>query len=183
MKTALLIIDLQNDYFKGGSMELMNPEKAGENARLLLDRFRSEGKPVVHIQHIATKPDATFFLPDTRGAEIHSLVSPENGEKIVVKHFPNSFRETELLEFLKSQQITQLVVSGMMTHMCVDATVRAAHDLGFAIRLVGDACATKELEISGTKVKASDVHHAFLAALNHTYCSVFTTELLLNTTL
>lgn len=181
MKTALLIIDLQNDYFTGGSMELVGSEKAGENAQIILERFRSEGKRVIHIQHIATRPDATFFLPDTKGAEIHSLVQPMNDEKIIVKHFPNSFRETELFDYLKDEGIDHLVVSGMMTHMCVDATVRAARDLGFEIELIADACATRDLEIEGKKVKAADVHHAFLAAMNHTYARVITTEQFLNT--
>jgi nicotinamidase-related amidase len=176
MKTALLIIDLQNDYFTGGSMELTEPEKAGGKAQQLLEHFRKTGQPVVHIQHIATKPGATFFLPDTEGAEIHQLVKPEPDEKIITKHFPNSFLKTGLLEYLNAEGITDLVISGMMTHMCIDATTRAAKDSGFNLTLIGDACATRDLEINGINVKAKDVHHAFLAALQGTYAKVMSLD-------
>ena len=176
INTALLIIDIQNDYFKNGSNTLAGAEEAGLNAKLILEHFRSKGQPVIHIQHIAANPNATFFLPNTIGAEIHKNVKPINGEKVIIKHFPNSFRETELLEYLKKNNITDLVVCGMMTHMCVDATVRAAKDLGFNITLISDACATKNLEINGQIVKSPDVHNAFLAALNLSYASVINTS-------
>jgi len=176
MKTSLLLIDIQNDYFDGGTMTLVNADKASENAKLILEKFRKLGLPVIHIRHIATKPDATFFLPDTYGSEIHKNVLPIENEKVIIKHYPNSFRETGLLESLKETEITGLVICGMMTHMCVDATVRAAKDFGFNCTLVGDACATKELEINGEKVKAADVHNAFLAALKSTYATIISTN-------
>ena len=176
MKTSLLLIDIQNDYFDGGTMTLVNADKAREKAKLILEKFRKLGLPVIHIRHIATKPDATFFLPDTYGSEIHKNVLPIENEKVIIKHYPNSFRETGLLESLKETEITGLVICGMMTHMCVDATVRAAKDFGFNCTLVGDACATKELEINGEKVKAADVHNAFLAALKSTYATIISTN-------
>jgi nicotinamidase-related amidase len=76
MKTALLLIDIQNDYFEGGTMTLVNADHASENAKLLLENFRNKNLPIIHIQHIATKPGATFFLPDTAGVEIHKNVRP-----------------------------------------------------------------------------------------------------------
>jgi len=176
MKQALLLIDLQNDYFEGGTMTLVNSDKASENAKRLLDKFRKENLPVIHIQHIATRPDATFFLSDTFGAEIHKNVQPTVDEKVIIKHFPNSFRETELLGYLKEKEITDLIICGMMTHMCIDATTRAAKDFEYNCTLVGDACTTRNLEINGEKVKATDVHNAFLAALNSTYAAVTTTR-------
>jgi nicotinamidase-related amidase len=172
MDTALLLIDIQNDYFKGGTMELADPEKAACNAGLILEKFRKNNLPIVHIRHIATKPTATFFLPNTKGAEIHASVTPEANEKVIVKHYPNSFRETELLDFLKGKSISTLVVCGMMTHMCIDATVRAAKDFGFNCIVIDDACATKDLEIHGERVSARDVHIAFLSALDGTYAEV-----------
>lgn len=180
MNTALIIIDIQNDYFEGGTAQLVNPDKASRNAKLLLEQFRKENLPIIHIQHIATRPNATFFIPDTKGAEIHNDVRPTVSEKIIVKHYPNSFRETNLLEYLKSKDITDLVFCGMQTHMCVDATTRAAKDLGFNCVVIGDACATKDLEVNGVKVKADDVQTAFLSALNYFYSSVMTTEQYLN---
>ncbi|MDD5185559.1 MAG: cysteine hydrolase family protein [Paludibacter sp.] len=172
--TALLLIDLQNDYFEGGTMTLVNADAAVRNARLVLEKFRMEGIPVIHVQHIAKSPDATFFLPDTVGAQINKSVQPATMEKLIVKHFPNSFRETGLSDYLKEKEINTLVICGMMTHMCIDATTRAAKDLGFTCILLGDACATKDLKINEEKIKASDVHNSFLAALNTTYAQVLT---------
>ena len=176
MKTALIVIDVQNDYFDKGTMTLVGSDKASENTRLILDRFRADSLPIIHIQHIATSPTATFFLPKTKGAEIHDNVKPSGQEKVIVKHYPNSFRETELLDYLKGKNISDLVICGMMTHMCVDATVRVAKDFGFNIVLIGDACATKDQEINGQKVKAEEVQKSFLAALNYYYATVETTQ-------
>ena len=176
MKRALIIIDIQNDYFQGGKAELADPDKASSNAKLLLEYFREKNLPVVHIQHIVNRPDATFFIPDTKGAEIHNEVKPKESEQIIIKHYPNSFRETNLLEYLKSNNITDLVICGMQTHMCVDATTRAAKDFGFNCIVIGDACATKCLEINSVKVNAVDVQTSFLSALNYFYSTVMTTE-------
>ena len=100
MKTALLVIDIQNDYFPGGKMELVNPLEAAQKAYTILQCFREHGGYHVHIQHISKKPDATFFIPGDRGTDIHDSVAHFEGEPIVYKHFPNSFRETNLLDSL-----------------------------------------------------------------------------------
>lgn len=176
MNSALILIDIQNDYFDNGSMTLVGSEKASENARLLLQEFRANKLPIIHIQHIATKASATFFLPNTIGAEIHNNVKPLSSEKVIIKHYPNSFKETELLNYLKNINVTNLVICGMMTHMCIDATARAAKDFEFNVLVIGDACATKDLEILGKTVKAEEVQKSFLAALNSYYATVVTTE-------
>ncbi|UWX62312.1 cysteine hydrolase [Chryseobacterium oranimense] len=176
MKQVLLLIDIQNDYFPNGKMELTNSISAGENAKKVLQKFRDNNDFIIHIQHIATRPDAAFFLPDTYGSEIHPLVEPENDEKIIIKHFPNSFQQTELLEYLQKNNIQKLIIAGMMTHMCVESTARAAKDLGFIIEIVGDACATKDLEINNRTVKAEDVQTAFLSALSYYYSDITETS-------
>ena len=109
MKSALLLIDIQNDYFEDGKMPLVGSSEAGDNAKLLLKNFRKRNLPVVHIQHISTRSEANFFLPDTVGSHIHDKVKPLQGEKVIIKHYPNSFRETELLEHLSSLQISDVV--------------------------------------------------------------------------
>jgi len=181
-KTALILIDIQNDYFDKGTMTLVGSDIASQHAKLILERFRADNLPIIHIQHIAAGPTATFFLPNTKGAEIHDNVKPLEREKVIIKHYPNSFQETELLDYLKSKGITDLVICGMMTHMCVDATTRAAKDFGFNIVLIGDACATKDQEINGQIVKAEEVQKSFLAALNYYYATVCTTQQYLDKT-
>ncbi len=175
MTTGLLLIDLQNDYFPGGPMELVGAETAVANARRLLDLFREQQRPIIHVQHLSLRPGAGFFLPGTPGAEIHPLVAPAEGESLVQKHFPNSFRDTNLLALLKEQGIERLVICGAMSHMCIDATTRAAFDLGFACTLAHDACATRDLEFDGTKAPAAQVHAAYMAALAAVYAQVLPT--------
>jgi len=165
MKTALLLIDIQNDYFPGGKFPLVNPLDAAKNAYELLQCFREHGGYHVHIQHISLKPDATFFIRGDSGSDIHDSVAHFEGEPIVYKHYPNSFRETNLLDMLKERGIERVVITGMMTHMCVDATVRAAADLGFQVWVAEDACATRDLKYGETTIPAEHVHKAFLAAL------------------
>jgi nicotinamidase-related amidase len=165
MKTALILIDIQNDYFPGGRMELDGSPEAAAQARLLLDLFRRQAWPTVHIRHLSIRPGATFFLPGTDGAEMHASVAPLPGETVIEKHFPNSFRETNLLEHLKQTGAERLLIAGSMTHMCVDATVRAAADLGYPVWLAADACATRLLTYGETSVPAAHVQAAFLAAL------------------
>ena len=165
MKTALLIIDIQKDYFEGGKYPLVNPLDAAKNAYVLLQCFREHGGRHIHIQHISLKPDAAFFIKGDSGSDIHDAVAHFEGEPIVYKHYPNSFRETNLLEILKEWGTERIVITGMMTHMCVDATARAAADFGFLVIVAEDACATRDLEHDGTKIPAELVHKSFLAAL------------------
>ncbi len=165
MKTALIIIDVQKDYFPGGKYPLVNPLEAAQKAYMLLQCFREHGGHHVHIQHIATKPDATFFISGDRGTDIHDSVAHFEGEPIVYKHSPNSFLNTNLLELLKSWEVERVIICGMMTHMCVDATARAASDFGFQVIVAEDACATRDLKYGDTTIPADHVHKAFLAAL------------------
>lgn len=174
MRTGLLLVDLQNDYFPGGKMELLGSLEACQKARSLLEHFRKTDLPIFHVQHISIRPGATFFLPGTEGGKIHSALQPVAGEEVFQKHFPNSFRETRLLETLRKQAVDDLVIAGAMSHLCVDATVRAACDLGFSCTVIEDACATKDLEFRGSLVPAAHVHGAFMAALHAAYAKVMT---------
>lgn len=140
---ALLLIDIQNDYFKGGHFPLAGMEKATRNAQKILADFRAQGLPVIHIKHIAEGDTAAFFKPDTVGSEIHPLVAPAVGETVLIKHFPNSFRETGLDAKLKSLGVTTIHVAGAQTNMCVDTTTRAGFDLGYRMVIHESACAAR----------------------------------------
>lgn len=176
MTRALILIDIQNDYFSGGAMALEGMEAAAANARLALDAFRDRGLPLVHIQHLSVRPGATFFVPNTPGAEISAAVKPAAGEPLVQKNFPNAFRNTGLLETLRERGITEVYITGAMSHMCVDATTRAAFDLGFACTVLEDACATRALTFKGAAIPAAQVHAAFMAALAVPYAKVLSTR-------
>ena len=180
MKKALVIIDVQNDYFAGGAMELEEMEAAADNCRRLLEAFRSRQLPLIHVQHIAAREGATFFIPGTPGCDIHQSVTPLENEKTIRKHYPNAFRETGLDEILRGEDIEELVICGAMSHMCIDTSVRAAFDLGYRCTVIADACATRDLEYGGHRVAAADVQAAFMAALSAPFAAISLTEELLN---
>lgn len=171
-KTALLIVDIQNDYFPGGRFEQEGVEAAADNTVQVLEHFRKKHMPLFHIRHESLEEEPGFFIPDTSGAEIHQSVFPEEGENVIVKNFPNSFIETGLEKSLKDSEIERVVIVGMMTLMCVDATARAAKDLGFDVVVLDDCCAARDLEFGDTAIPAKQVHGAFLAALQMGYAEV-----------
>jgi nicotinamidase-related amidase len=176
MSTALILIDIQKDYFPGGRMELAGSvEAAGAAARLLVE-FRKASWPIIHIQHIAVQPAATFFVPGTTGLDIYPSVTPLADEPIITKHYPNSFRDTDLLEKIRCAGVDSILFCGMMTSMCVDATVRAAFDLGFTCTIAHDACAAPNLTFNGEIIPAHQVHGSFLAALGAVYSKIRTTD-------
>ena len=175
---ALVLIDIQKDYFPGGKMELVGSEEAGKQAGRLLAAFRAKKAPVFHVQHISTHSGATFFLPDTHGVDFHASVLPLEGETVVTKHAPNAFHGTTLLRQLRETGADTLVFAGMMTHMCIDTTVRAAFDLGFTCQIAHNACATRDLAFGGKTVPADDVQAAYMAALSWIFAKVENTETL-----
>lgn len=175
MTKALLLIDIQNDYLEGGNMQLVGMDRAAANAAELLRSAREQGIARFHVQHLSLRPDAAFFVPQTPGAEIHASVAPVSDEAVVQKHFPNAFRDTALHQWLKETAVDELLICGAMTHMCIDATTRAAFDLGYRCTLVHDACATRDLQFADRTLPAQDVHDSFMAALSAPYASVVPT--------
>jgi len=172
---ALLVIDIQAFYYPGGMVPLVEPEAASANARRLVETFRRAGRPVIHVQHLPKGVDA----PDPTGVDpqyrIHPDVLPREGEVVIGKHHANAFRDTDLLTTLRNLGVTKLIVCGMQTHMCVEAAVRAAADLGFEVTVVRDACATRALNHNGVEVPAAQVHAAALAAMASSYATVVST--------
>jgi nicotinamidase-related amidase len=160
--TALLLIDIQNFYFPGGAAELYEPEKAAENAKLLLEHFRKNKGLVVHVKH--------DFEP---GGDIHKLVQPVKGEKVFTKNGVNAFLNTGLKDYLDEHRIKNLVLCGMQTHMCLEAATRAAHDFGFNCTVVSDACATQDITYNSVTTTAKQVHTSTLATLRN-YAKVVT---------
>jgi nicotinamidase-related amidase len=176
MKKALLLVDIQNDYFPGGRMELTGMEEAASQAQALLAAFRRREFPTYHIQHVSIREGATFFLPGTPGVQIHASIAPRQGETVINKHFPNSFRDTGLKERLAAAEVKELVICGAMSHMCIDASTRAAVDHGFSCVVIHDACATRDLKFAEMLIPARKVHGAFMAALASFYAKVISRE-------
>jgi len=154
IKTALLIVDIQNFYFSGDGPGLVNAENASLVAKEVLQIFRNKGQLVIHVRHKSSK-----------GFEIHKNVEPLANEKVITKTEVNSFKGTDLLEYLQTNNVKRLVIMGMQTQMCLEAAVRAAHDYGFECIVVADACATRDLKFGDKTVKAEDVQTAVFATL------------------
>jgi nicotinamidase-related amidase len=169
MTRALVIVDIQRDYFPGGKMPLHEPEAGAAKAGEVLEAFRAKREPVVHVQHLSSEG---FLVEGTEGAEIMAPVTPQEGETLITKRAPNAFLGTDLEQHLRGLDVEEVVVTGMMTSMCVDATTRAGADLGFRMTLVPDACAAPSLEFGGRQVDAQDVHASFVAALGQFYATV-----------
>jgi nicotinamidase-related amidase len=175
-KRALVLIDIQNDYFAGGKWPLEGIDAAADNAARLLKAARAKGDLVIHVRHEFASASAPFFQPNSEGAKIHSKVRSLEGEPVVLKQHVNSFRETDLKAILDQHGIEEVVICGAMSHMCVDAGARAASDLGYQCVVVHDACATRDQEFQGKVVPAADVHAAFMAALGFGYAKLVSTE-------
>ncbi|MFC3228991.1 cysteine hydrolase family protein [Marinibaculum pumilum] len=172
-KRAILVVDLQNEYFPAGKLPLVGIEGAAANAAKVIATARDKGDLIVNIRH--ERPGGPIFEPGSTGAEINDLVAPAPGEAVITKNFPNSFRETGLHDLLQEKGIEDVVVVGAMSQMCVDATVRAAADLGYGTTTIHDACACPDVEFGAAKVPAAQVHAAIMAALGFAYGEVVDT--------
>lgn len=180
-KRALLVIDIQNDYFPGGKWTLSNMDAAADNAARVIAASRAAGHLVVHVRHESLAAGAPFFVPGTKGAEIHEKVLPAQGEQVVLKHHVNCFRETSLQAILQGNGVEEVVIVGAMSHMCVHAAARAASDLGYRVTVVHDACASRDLEFDGAVIPAAQVHAAFMSALGFAYADMVSTNVYLDT--
>ena len=169
-ESALVLIDCQNTYTRG-VMELDGVSAALDEVATLLDRARTAGIPVIHVQHDGGA-GSPYDLGDDIGA-IVPLVAPRDGEPVVVKQFPDSFVQTDLDERLKASGVSNLVLTGFMTHMCVNSTARGAFNLGYAPSVVASATATRSLPgVDGAPLPASAVQAASLAALSDLFAIV-----------
>ena len=175
-KRALILIDIQNDYFPGGRWTLHGIDAAADNAGKLLAAARQAGDLVVHIRHEFPTSDAPFFTPGSVGAQNHPKVKNVGEEPVVVKHQINSFRDTDLKDILDRHGIQEVIICGAMSHMCVDAATRAANDLGYRCTVIHDACASRDLEFNGTTIPAAQVHAAYMSALQFGYATSYSTE-------
>lgn len=163
---TLVLIDIQNDYFAGGAKPLVGPDAAAAAAARVLQTFRDNDWPRVHIRHEAVHAGATFLRKGTPGSEIHPLVAPTANELVVSKRFPDAFQGTDLERTLTGLGTRELVIAGMMTHICIDTSVRSAFAKGFRVTLITDATASCDLTYGDCRVPAADVQTAFLAALD-----------------
>lgn len=172
MTSALILVDIQNDYFTGGRWPVEQMEHVADAAASVLAKAREATDHVIHIRHEALSDTAPFFRPGTAGADIHPSVAPRSNEAVFLKHRPNSFHETGLQTHLQDLAVTDLTVVGAMSQMCIDATVRAARDFGYNVTVVADACGAKSARFGDVELSAPQVQAAFMSGLAHAYATV-----------
>lgn len=172
MKRGLVVVDLQNEYLPTGKLPLTGIEAAVANAVRVISHSRDTGIPVFHIRHESDNEGAPIFVKGSCGAEIQPAVAPEGHEPVIVKTHINAFRETNLQQQLEGADIRELVVIGAMSHMCIDAVVRAAADMGYPVTVLHDACATLDLTFGGVNVPAAQAHATMMAAFEFGYATV-----------
>jgi len=178
-KRAIIVVDLQKEYLPEGKLPLVSIHNATSNAARVIETARLRGELVIHVRHENVQSGANFFIPNTAGVEIIPQVCPAPDEAVLVKNYPNSFRATALEQTLDAAGIDEIVIVGAMSHMCVDATARAAADFGYGVTVVDDACATMNLKHGAQDVPAAQVHAAHMAALAFGYARIVSTSTLL----
>ncbi|MBA1228529.1 cysteine hydrolase [Pseudomonas viridiflava] len=172
MKQGLIVVDLQNEYSPTGKLPLTGIEAAVAKAARVIAHARHAGVPVFHIRHESEGAGDGIFVKGSNGAQIQSAVAPLNEEPVAVKKYINAFRETDLKHQLDAAGVEEVVVIGAMSHMCIDAVVRAAADMGYPVTVLHDACATLDLSFNGVDVPAAHVHAAMMAAFEFGYAKV-----------
>jgi nicotinamidase-related amidase len=166
MTRALLLIDVQNEYFAEGKLALPGIEATLEPIKILIEHFRTSHAPVVFVQHVGLNPDPEApFAVGTSGADLHETLERGPLDMLIAKSFPNAFFQSWLETALRSNGITELVIAGAMTQTCIDSTARSALDFGYPVTIASDACAAGPLEWEGKAIPVTQVQKTFLAAL------------------
>ncbi len=175
-KRGLIVIDLQNEYLPTGKLPLSGIAAAVNNAVRVIADAREKGIPVFHIRHEFAHGESPVFVPGTEGVQIQPAVAPVGGEPVIVKNYVNAFRNTDLKQQLDARGVEEVVIIGAMSHMCVDAGVRAAADMGYPVTVLYDACATLDLTFGEVTVPAAHVHATMMAAFEFGYATVASTD-------
>ncbi len=179
-RTALVLVDLQNDYFSEGRFELENTNQAAKQAKSLLTHFRAQALPVIHIQHIFEDENASFFCANTQGVEIEVSVKPIAREPIVIKHQIDSFIDTSLEQTLVELGIERLVIVGAMAQACVQTICRSATNKGYPCEVISDAIAAPKLGYGEFSFSGAELVAANLLSLSFGGAEIKSTQTWLN---
>lgn len=175
LKEALLVIDVQNEYFSG-RLPVTYPEGSLGNILRAMDAAHAAQIPVIVIRHTNHSPDAATFRPGTPGWELHSDVNRRPRDLLIEKSLPGSFTGTSLDSWQKEYGIGSLTISGYMTQMCCDTTARQAFHLGYGVKFLSDATGTLTVSNSAGTVHDADLHRAVLVTQQMRFSQVLTTE-------
>ncbi|WP_447555978.1 cysteine hydrolase family protein [Vreelandella sp. EE22] len=176
---VLLLIDMQRGMQAPAAGERNNPQ-AEANIQRLLGAWRHAGGQVVHVRHVSRTPGSPFW-PGQPGVEFQPALAPLACEHVVEKNVPDAFILSGLERWLRVRDIDRLVIVGVSTSNSVEATARAAGNLGFAVQVVADATFTfAKRDYAGTQRTADEVHAMSLSNLEGEYAAIRSVEDILN---
>jgi nicotinamidase-related amidase len=175
MKEALLVIDVQNEYFTG-HLPVTFPEGSLANILRAMDTAHASHIPVVVIQHANHAVDAPAFGYNTPGWELHPGVAQRPRDVLIEKTLPGSFTGTNLDRWLMDHAIGTVTIAGYMTQMCCDTTARQAFQRGYAVRFLSDGTGTLSVTNSAGTISDRDLHRAILVTQQMRFSRVMSTE-------
>jgi nicotinamidase-related amidase len=175
MNTALLVIDVQNEYFTG-SMPVTYPKDSLKNILRAMDHAHAIGIPVAVIRHTNLAGTAGTFKKGTMNWELHDEVKQRPADILVEKNLPGSFTRTTLDAWLKSKGISRVTIAGYMTQMCCDTTARQAFHRGYGVDFLSDATGTLSVTNSAGTITAGDLHKAILITQQMLFSRVLPTN-------
>ena len=172
---ALLVIDVQNEYFTG-KLPVTHPSNSLRNVLRAMDAARAASIPIAVIQHAALQPDSAVFRRGSREWELLSEVADRHRDALIHKSLPGSFTGTDLESWLRKLKVQTVVISGYMTQMCCDTTARQAMHLGFGVEFLSDATGTLAIANQAGSVTAEELHRAILVTQAMLFSQVMTTQ-------
>ena len=173
-KRALLVIDVQNEYFTG-KLPITYPEGSLANVLSAMDSAHEHGVPVVIIQHASPQPDAPVFRKGSKEWDLHSEVAARPHDVLIHKSLPGSFTGTELETWLRDRGVETVVIVGYMTQMCCDTTARQAMHLGFGVEFLSDGTGTLAIKNDAGAVSDEELHRAILVTQQMRFSRVMKT--------
>jgi nicotinamidase-related amidase len=175
MKRALLVIDVQNEYFTG-KLPVTYPPGSLENIVRAMEHARQNRIPVVVIQHTSPQKDAAVFRKGTKEWDLHPKIASQVYDHLIEKNLPGSFTGTDLESWLKEKKIDTIVITGYMTQICCDTTARQAVHMGLAVEFLSDATGTLPVSNKAGSVTAEELHRAILVTQAMMFSKVMTTD-------
>lgn len=175
MKRALLIVDVQNEYFSG-LLPITHPQGHLNNILRVMDVAKTNGIPIIVIQHTFPQPEMPFFKKGTQEWDLHPEIQSRPHDFMIEKNLPGSFTGTDLESWLRNEKVDKIVIAGYMTHMCCDTTARQAVHRGFTVEFLSDATGTLPLKNEAGEVSAEELHRSILCAQQMLISEVISTE-------
>lgn len=175
MRDALLVIDVQNEYFTG-NLPVSYPAGSLDRILAAMDHARQNNVPVVVIRHTSLAPEATTFRKGTHGWKLHDEIRQRHADLILEKNLPGSFTGTPLEIWLRERSIGRVTIAGYMTQMCCDTTARQAFHRNFAVVFLSDATGTLDITNNAGSISAADLHRATLITQQQRFSCVMTTD-------